>query len=274
MVTPSSPAESRRAGFTLIELLVVIAIIAILAAILFPVFAKAREKARQTACSSDLKQIGLGIMQYTQDNDEIFPATNVPTNVLCWAQDIYPYVKSSDVLKCPDNPDGAKFDPVNHWNSGSGTANTTWMGFSNWLPGSPPVPISFAMNNFIGANTLTGHPAALAALNEPSVKVLVTEVVAGPRNQDGIGWEDWIHTEFRDQGFAGHTKRQDVLFCDGHVKSMNPVDEIQPINMYGCFDDNQTNATYTTNCTKADVNGDNFSPGAFAAMQALAAKSN
>ena len=64
----------KRAGFTLIELLVVIAIIAILAAILFPVFAKAREKARQIACASNMKQIGLGIIQYTQDNDETFPS--------------------------------------------------------------------------------------------------------------------------------------------------------------------------------------------------------
>ncbi|MCW3060774.1 MAG: prepilin-type N-terminal cleavage/methylation domain, partial [Capsulimonas sp.] len=63
----------RNDGFTLIELLVVIAIIAILAAILFPVFAKAREKARQTTCASNLRQLGLAMLQYVQDNDETFP---------------------------------------------------------------------------------------------------------------------------------------------------------------------------------------------------------
>src|SRR5438270_7124865 len=68
-----------RKAFTLIELLVVIAIIAILAAILFPVFAKAREQARKTACTSNVKQLGLAWMMYVQDNDETFPPTNSPT---------------------------------------------------------------------------------------------------------------------------------------------------------------------------------------------------
>ena len=91
-------------GFTLIELLVVIAIIAILAAILFPVFARAREKARQTSCLSNLKQIGLGVMMYAQDYDEclpgyIYPATSVPR--LYWYQMIAPYVKNDQVFICP-----------------------------------------------------------------------------------------------------------------------------------------------------------------------------
>src|SRR6187402_1482213 len=103
-------------GFTLIELLVVIAIIAILAAILFPVFAKVREKARQTSCLSNQKQIGLGIMQYNQDNDEDYPLLRVNDPVATyggngfetdfwWSQAIYPYVKSERVYVCPSNPD-------------------------------------------------------------------------------------------------------------------------------------------------------------------------
>ena len=87
-------------AFTLIELLVVIAIIAILAAILFPVFAKVREKARQTSCVSNEKQIGLGIAQYTEDNDEKFPSEMYRYG---WASQIYPYVKSVAVFKCPDD---------------------------------------------------------------------------------------------------------------------------------------------------------------------------
>jgi prepilin-type N-terminal cleavage/methylation domain-containing protein/prepilin-type processing-associated H-X9-DG protein len=90
-------------GFTLIELLVVIAIIAILAAILFPVFAKVREKARQTACASNMKQLGLALVQYVQDYDEFNPpGANQYGGACGWAEQIYPYVKSTAVFKCPD----------------------------------------------------------------------------------------------------------------------------------------------------------------------------
>jgi len=91
-------------GFTLIELLVVIAIIAILAAILFPVFARAREKARQTSCLSNLKQIGLGFAMYASDSDGRYPPlydnANWP-NGFWWATQIQPYIKNTQILKCP-----------------------------------------------------------------------------------------------------------------------------------------------------------------------------
>jgi len=90
-------------GFTLIELLVVIAIIAILAAILFPVFARAREKARQSSCLSNLKQLGLATLMYTQDYDGRFPAGayNPGTGYIFWYQVIYPYTKNSQIYICP-----------------------------------------------------------------------------------------------------------------------------------------------------------------------------
>lgn len=99
-------------GFTLIELLIVIAIIAILAAILFPAFAKARESARRSSCSSNLKQIGLAFMQYTQEYDESYPcgwqdlsqaAPYQPKTGRGWAGQIMPYVKSTQILKCPSD---------------------------------------------------------------------------------------------------------------------------------------------------------------------------
>ena len=89
-------------GFTLIELLVVIAIIAILAAILFPVFAKAREKARQTSCLSNEKQLGLAFTQYVQDNDEVMPKSDFYGQG--WAGEIYTYTKSTGIYGCPDDP--------------------------------------------------------------------------------------------------------------------------------------------------------------------------
>jgi len=102
--------RTRRSGFTLIELLVVIAIIAILAAILFPVFARAREKARTASCLSNVKQIGLGVMMYCQDYDETYPLTNtwnypaacVPvTLTYAWREAIMPYVKNGQLFVCP-----------------------------------------------------------------------------------------------------------------------------------------------------------------------------
>ena len=95
---------SKKRGFTLIELLVVIAIIAILAAILFPVFAQAREKARAISCISNLKQIGLAFTQYEQDFDERNPQGWDPYGRASgWAWQVYPYVKSRAVFRCPDD---------------------------------------------------------------------------------------------------------------------------------------------------------------------------
>ena len=111
----STPSQ----GFTLIELLVVIAIIAILAAILFPVFAKAREKARQITCLSNEKQINLAMMQYVQDFDETMPAATITTNIYdssqphySWAYVVYPYVKSKNVWVCPDDKSDLLNEPA------------------------------------------------------------------------------------------------------------------------------------------------------------------
>ncbi len=98
--------EKKVSGFTLIELLVVIAIIAILAAILFPVFARARENARRASCQSNLKQIGLGILQYTQDYDEKYPSGTTTVGGargIGWAGQCLPYIKSTQVFVCPSD---------------------------------------------------------------------------------------------------------------------------------------------------------------------------
>ncbi|BCM91676.1 hypothetical protein IAD21_03551 [Abditibacteriota bacterium] len=114
----SQNTECRPFAFTLIELLVVIAIIAILAAILFPVFARARENARKASCQSNLKQISLGIMQYTQDYDEAFPLSVVSINdpaagvIVGWADAIQPYLKSTQLYQCPSESNAPTSTPI------------------------------------------------------------------------------------------------------------------------------------------------------------------
>ncbi len=199
-------------AFTLIELLVVIAIIAILAAILFPVFARARENARRASCQSNLKQIGLSFIQYSQDYDGKLPFDrwfNSPA-YLNWGQALQPYTKSIQLFACPSNP-----------------INNQEMGYSD--PNQPRPPASYAVNHLLtrpdwtpgGENDYTkatGMPLSL--ISEVSRKILVTE--RSNNREQGVGWDDWDSNAYRDNCFAGHLGTMNNLFCDGHVKSMRP----------------------------------------------------
>ena len=197
-----------RKGFTLIELLVVIAIIAILAAILFPVFAKVREKARQTACLSNEKQIGLAIMQYAQDNDELLMpryAMGVNWHVLC-----QPYVKSTGILQCPSNPRKGQLDSEGYL-SVSYSANTG----SN--------------RPFSDLNPNGGTPVTLAQLQSPAQIIGIVETTTRYTDFYVDYPTNWAQPTPSDptwhQGnlFAGHTGSANFLFLDGHAKSMRPL---------------------------------------------------
>ncbi|MBC8134373.1 MAG: DUF1559 domain-containing protein [Fibrella sp.] len=155
--------RSLSSAFTLIELLVVIAIIAILAAILFPVFAQAREKARAASCLSNTKQLGLAMMQYTQDYDEVYVNGTYHYNPIGgWAGQIYPYVKSAGVYRCPNDVD-----------------------LPNPNPAIATNPVSFGMNRNFGIqgnnslpnpNKIPNVAYALADLTAPAKTVLLFEV--------------------------------------------------------------------------------------------------
>ncbi len=171
-------------GFTLIELLVVIAIIAILAAILFPVFGRARENARRSSCLSNIKQISLGILQYTQDYDETFPMLNVQnvtgtagppySRARGWADAIYPYTKSVQVYQCPSETQPG----TDNANAGLGSAAQFTDYAYNALIGSPG-----------NGGTVFGAPAKkLSALSAPVLTVMVNDSVgAGAGNNAGVG---------------------------------------------------------------------------------------
>jgi len=194
--------HTRKSGFTLIELLVVIAIIAILAAILFPVFASARDKARQASCASNLKQLGLAMVQYCADYDDTmpmnWPAAGANANMsplLLWA--IYPYVKSTGAYRCPSDTSNNASSYV--YNNNIGYAPTS-------VFSSPSISVALIEGYFPGENMSATSPFGL---NQDFNTNAVTNRV--------------ISTLYNVPRHANATIIN-VLFLDGHVKSTPPMD--------------------------------------------------
>lgn len=230
----TTPIRNGRSAFTLIELLVVIAIIAILAAILFPVFARARENARKTSCLSNLKQIGLGVLQYTQDYDEKFPmryygGAGGRQEANSWRRMIFPYVKSTQLFQCPSNTSN------NQLADDSTAGNLTSAG----LPADSPLFYrSYAIN---GSNSFGGTPpseysqaASLAQLVSSSEIILVAEMSQGRGFTGDMTLAEWGDPAY---AFKGHLGFSNFLFCDGHAKALKPITTASPKNLWSAEDD-------------------------------------
>lgn len=239
-----------RTGFTLIELLVVVAILTILAAILFPVFSKARENARRAACASNLRQIGLGIMQYTQDNDDTYPLRKADAGLggsgYSWHQAVYPYVKSTSVFECPSDP-ATDYPPITR-------------------VGSPGIVESYEINVRIGEGLRT------VAVLSPSQKIGVSERYSGYTNY-GMAWTDWGGASVQNwlECYAFHMRTWNCLFLDGHVKATHPSATMTGTNMWGRFDDNVTSPTCPVvgSNYKNSINCDDISPTALKGLTML-----
>jgi prepilin-type N-terminal cleavage/methylation domain-containing protein/prepilin-type processing-associated H-X9-DG protein len=195
------------AGFTLIELLVVIAIIAILAAILFPVFAQARESARKTSCLSNFKQLGTAVMMYIQDYDGAYPLAWYERPQYGFDVVLFPYIKNYKVFECPSNKVTPRF----------------WVGYKN--NGLTEIPGSYAMNGDLTARNGTGGQRAgltEASVLNPAETILMTEIW-DTRGKSKAGPEHEIFTANKNDVCARipvniHQGGSNYNFCDGHAK--------------------------------------------------------
>ena len=248
----NSSSGRTRAAFTLIELLVVIAILALLAAILFPVFGRARENARRTNCLNNLKQIGIGLLAYTQDYDEMmiadwFGPDTGPTEPkgtgagrYKWMDAIYPYVKNEAVFNCPSHSFGATFKRYRYFghidspgvNYGSYVINHSYRGCAKASsicggggPWTPPVshPID-SVDEFVTQSDIAVPSTTVWLLDGNG------DFYFGP--SIGVISPSTTPTRTLQNAVERHLRTVNSLFVDGHVKAMS-ADKLATPNAAG-----------------------------------------
>lgn len=225
-------------GFTLIELLVVIAIIAILAAILFPVFARARENARRSSCSSNLRQIGLGMLQYIGDYDETMPFSfygtfgNTDATNYKWMDAVFPYVKNEQLFTCPsDSASNSRYQYQGNIPTGQDSINYGSYGLNGAYGAGP--------DNTTPPRSSSLYLVKMAAVVIPAQTVWVTDNNNAPStvNTGGSQGFFWAATPTIDTSVnprqlqnivERHLETVNTLYCDGHVKSQKLQSLAQP----------------------------------------------
>jgi prepilin-type N-terminal cleavage/methylation domain-containing protein/prepilin-type processing-associated H-X9-DG protein len=254
-LTARAPSPGKDRAFTLIELLVVIAIIAILAAILFPVFAQAREQARKTSCLSNSKQLGLAVMMYVQDYDETYPWGAFGPDldhVDAWPDLVFPYVKNDPVYNCPsaspaanagawwevgNDPDALQNGKLRAWTANSAVMACYQVDFGDYN----------GYNTQIRTLAAVERPASIIALHEAYPAGVVHRIGADglpTGNKTGNLSFFWAWA-FSNEGFACVTSGQDnpdatsmerhmkggnFAFADGHSKYMKREQTVRPID--------------------------------------------
>jgi prepilin-type N-terminal cleavage/methylation domain-containing protein/prepilin-type processing-associated H-X9-DG protein len=219
--------NSRRA-FTLIELLVVIAIIAILASILFPVFGRARENARRSSCQSNLKQIGLGIMQYTQDYDEKYPKSRGGGNQALagtWFTDIQPYMKSKQIFQCPSDSGTNRSGSTGRYNGDTTQYLHSSYGYNDTFHQRAMASVTSPASTVLGTDANAIPIANVAPTNwQPEVSNPSPFLIDNTTTRPAVAGVTATGTGDDNSDFTGpiprHLETCSVMWADGHVKSL------------------------------------------------------